>query len=88
MKFARKLNQISVSQTIAVMQEAQRLKSQGVDVIDLGPGQPDFQTPDFIRESGVRAIEQGFTKYTAAAGFAELRQAVADRYFAICEPYN
>ncbi len=80
MKFARKLNQISVSQTIAVMQEAQRLKSQGVDVIDLGPGQPDFQTPDFIRESGVRAIEQGFTKYTAAAGFAELRQAVADRY--------
>jgi len=80
MKFAKRLDQISASPTMAVMQEAQRLRSQGVDVIDLGPGEPDFATPDSIKEAGIAAIRQDFTKYTAAAGIKELRQAVADQY--------
>ena len=80
MKFARRLSQISASPTMAVMQEAQRLKSQGVDVIDLGPGEPDFTTPESIKEAGIAAIQEDFTRYTASAGIQELRQAVADRY--------
>ena len=80
MKLAKRFNQISASPTMAVMQEAQRLKKQGVDVIDLGPGEPDFGTPDSIKEAGIAAIREDFTKYTAAAGIQELRQAVADRY--------
>jgi len=80
MKFAKRLNQISASPTMAVMQEAQKLKNQGIDVIDLGPGEPDFATPESIKEAGIAAIRENFTKYTAAAGIQELRQAVADQY--------
>jgi len=80
MRIAERLKGISASPTMAVMQEAQRLRSQGIDVIDLGPGEPDFPTPQLIKEAGVQAIEDNFTKYTAAAGIPELRQAVADLY--------
>lgn len=79
MKFARRLASISASPTMAVMQEAQRLKSQGIDIIDLGPGEPDFPTPESIKQAGIDAIQQDFTKYTASAGIEELRQAVADQ---------
>lgn len=65
---------------MAVMQEAQELRAQGVDIVDLGPGQPDFDTPELIKRAGIAAIEEGFTRYTPAAGTKELRQAVADRY--------
>jgi aspartate aminotransferase len=71
---------ISPSPTMAVMQAAQELKSQGIDVVDLGVGEPDFPTPQSIKQAGIDAIEGDFTKYTAAAGIPELRQAVADRY--------
>ena len=80
MKFAKRLEQISASPTMAVMQEAQKLKKQGIDVIDLGPGEPDFTTPESIKEAGIAAIREDFTRYTASAGIQELRQAVADRY--------
>ena len=65
---------------MAVMQEAQRLRKQGIDVIDLGPGEPDFPTPDLIKEAGIQAVQGDFTKYTAGAGIEELRQAVADKF--------
>ncbi len=71
---------ISPSPTMAVMQAAQELKSQGIDVVDLGVGEPDFPTPQSIKQAGIDAIEGDFTKYTAAAGIPELRQEVADRY--------
>ncbi len=80
MKIATRLAGISVSPTIAVMQEAQRLKRQGVDIIDFGPGEPDFPTPEPIKQCGMEAIRSDFTKYTASSGIVELRQAVADRY--------
>jgi len=80
MKIATRLAGISVSPTIAVMQEAQRLKRQGVDIIDFGPGEPDFPTPEPIKQCGIEAIRADFTKYTASSGILELRQAVADRY--------
>ncbi|MDA2926345.1 pyridoxal phosphate-dependent aminotransferase [Acidobacteria bacterium AH-259-G07] len=80
MKFAKRLSGISTSPTMAVMQEAQQLRKQGIDVIDLGPGEPDFPTPDSIKQAGIEAIGEDFTRYTPAAGIQELRQAVADRF--------
>ncbi len=80
MKIAKRLAGITESPTLAVMQAAQRLKQQGVDVMDFGPGEPDFPTPEPIRAAAIAAIQSGYTKYTAAAGIQELRQAVADKY--------
>jgi aspartate aminotransferase len=59
---------------------AERLRRQGVDVVDLGAGEPDFPTPDHIRAAAHTALDQSFTKYTANAGVLELREAVARRY--------
>ncbi len=80
MKLTKRMASISPSPTMAVMQAAQQLKSQGIDVVDLGVGEPDFPTPQSIKQAGIDAIEGDFTKYTAAAGIPELRQEVADRY--------
>ncbi len=78
MKLTKRMANISPSPTMAVMQAAQELKSQGIDVVDLGVGEPDFPTPQSIKQAGIDAIEGDFTKYTAAAGIPELRQEVAD----------
>ncbi|MEE9234745.1 MAG: aminotransferase class I/II-fold pyridoxal phosphate-dependent enzyme, partial [Candidatus Acidoferrales bacterium] len=77
-RLAERVERIGVSATLAVLQEAERLKAQGVDVVDFGPGEPDFPTPDPIKQAAVRALEENFTKYTATAGILELRQAVCD----------
>ena len=79
MKLTKRMANISPSPTMAVMQATQQLKSQGIDVVDLGVGEPDFPTPQSIKQAGIDAIEGDFTKYTAAAGIPELRQEVADR---------
>lgn len=80
MNFAKRLSSIKASPTMAVMQEAQRLKAQGVDVIDLGPGEPDFPTPEPIKEAAIQAIHDNFTKYTAGTGTIQLREAVANEF--------
>ncbi|MCH7987229.1 MAG: pyridoxal phosphate-dependent aminotransferase, partial [Acidobacteria bacterium] len=72
-KLAERVERIGVSATFAVVQEATRLRAQGVDLVDFGPGEPDFPTPDHIKQAAVRALEENFTKYTPAAGTAELR---------------
>jgi len=59
------------------MQEAEALKAAGVDIIDFGPGEPDFPTPDIARQAAVEAIQQNFTRYTAVAGIKPLREAIA-----------
>jgi aspartate aminotransferase len=80
MRIARRLSQITASPTMVVMQEAQELRARGVEVIDLGPGQPDFPTPDSIKQAGFDAIQANFTTYTPSAGVNELREAVAQKY--------
>src|SRR3954469_11463068 len=77
---ADRISSISVSSTMKVSAEAERLRSEGVDVVDFGAGEPDFPTPDNIKQAAVRAMEQNFTKYTAAGGTAELKKAVCDRH--------
>ena len=79
-EIAERISAISVSSTMKVAADAEKLRSQGVDVVDFGAGEPDFPTPDNIKQAAVRAIEQNFTKYTPAAGTAELKKAVCDRH--------
>jgi len=75
---ADRVNRISVSPTMAVLQAAEQLKAKGVDVADFGPGEPDFPTPEHIKRAAIKALEENRTKYTAAAGIAPLRQAICD----------
>ena len=77
MRFSDRVNRLELSQTAAVMQEAQALKDAGIDVIDFGPGEPDFPTPDIARNAAITAIQENFTRYTAVAGITPLREAVA-----------
>jgi len=77
---AQSLARIKPSPTIAVSQKARELKAAGVDVIGLGAGEPDFDTPDNIKEAAIRAIRDGLTKYTAVDGIPELKQAIVDKF--------
>lgn len=70
---------IQPSATLAVDSRAKELKQSGLDVLNFGIGEPDFDTPDYIKQAGIRAIEAGQTKYTPAAGIIPLRKAVAAR---------
>jgi aspartate aminotransferase len=67
-----------LSSTAAVVMAAEKLRSQGVKVIDLGVGEPDFPTPDHIKQAAKQALDENFTKYTSASGIAPLRKAVCD----------
>jgi aspartate aminotransferase len=71
---------LTPSATLAIDAKARELKASGIDVVGFGTGQPDFDTPDFIKEAAKKALDEGFTKYTAAAGTPELRQAIADKF--------
>jgi len=73
---------ISMSATMKVSAEAKRLKREGIDVIGFGAGEPDFPTPDNIKQAAIRAIEENFTKYTEAAGIPELKKAICERHAA------
>jgi aspartate aminotransferase len=77
---ADRIAAISVSSTMKVAADAERLRQQGLDVVDFGAGEPDFPTPDNIKAAGIRAIEQNFTKYTPAGGTTELKNAVVERH--------
>ena len=79
---AERVSAISVSSTLKVMQDADKLRQQGVDVSDFGAGEPDFPTPDNIKQAAIRAIDENFTKYTAAGGTLELKQAICERHAA------
>src|SRR3954447_5157855 len=79
-RLTRRVNEMQVSPTLAVMNRALELKAQGVDIVDLGPGEPDFPTPESARAAGKRAIDDGLTKYTAGNGTKALRDALAARY--------
>jgi aspartate aminotransferase len=77
---ADRLNRISPSQTIAISSKARALKAAGRDIISLGAGEPDFDTPDHIKQAAIAAIQAGETKYTDVAGTPALRRAVAAKF--------
>lgn len=74
------LSRVKPSATIAVTQKARELKAKGRDVISLGAGEPDFDTPENIKEAAIDAIKRGETKYTPVSGVPELRKAIADKF--------
>jgi aspartate aminotransferase len=77
---AERISSISVSSTMKVSADAEKLRAQGEDVVDFGAGEPDFPTPDNIKLAAIRALEQNFTKYTPAGGTGELKAAVCERH--------
>src|SRR6266404_4232711 len=79
-KLTERINRIEPSATMAVVAEADKLRSQGVDVVDFGAGEPHFATPQHIKDAAIAAIQGNFTKYTAVAGTAELRDAISHRH--------
>ncbi len=79
-EIAERISTISVSSTLKVSADADRLRREGADVVDFGAGEPDFPTPQNIKEAAVKAIEANFTKYTNAGGTPELREAICERH--------
>jgi aspartate aminotransferase len=82
MEVAARIRQIPPSATLALNAKANQLKAQGVDIVNFGVGEPDFDTPENIREAGIRAIKEGFTRYTPVGGIPELKEAVAAKFAA------
>jgi aspartate aminotransferase len=80
MKLTARVSRISVSQTMAVAEAATKMREQGIDVVDFGPGEPDFPTPKNIQKAGTEAIESGFTKYTPVGGIKELKKAIVEKH--------
>lgn len=76
MQLTNRINRIQISPTAAVIAEADKLKSRGVDVADFGPGEPDFPTPEHIKKAAIKAIEENKSKYTATGGIMPLREAI------------
>lgn len=77
---SQKAMKISPSLTLAISAKAKKMKSEGLDVIGFGVGEPDFDTPKHIREAGIKAIEAGYTRYTPASGTVELKQAIVNKF--------
>ncbi len=80
MEFSDRISRISVSSTAQVVQKADKLRSTGAKLVDFGAGEPDFPTPDHIKQAAVRALEENFTKYTPTGGTRELKEALVDRH--------
>jgi aspartate aminotransferase len=74
------MSRIAPSPTLKVIAEADRLRQQGVDLVDLGAGEPDFPTPEHIKAAAHEALNRDFTRYTPSAGIRELREAICSRY--------
>lgn len=78
---ANRVQQVKPSPTLAVAAKAAKMRSNGINVISLGAGEPDFDTPQLIKDAAITAIVAGFTKYTAVDGIPELKQAIKDKFY-------
>src|SRR5512135_2924104 len=75
-----RIKSLSVSQTIAMSQKSRELKEKGLDVISLSLGEPDFNTPDYIKEAAKKAIDDNYTKYPPVPGYMDLREAISKKF--------
>ncbi len=78
-RISKRVDNLSASATLAMLQKTNELKAQGVDVIGMTAGEPDFNTPDFIKDAAKRAIDENYSHYTPVAGFESLRRAICDK---------
>lgn len=76
---SRRLEALAVSETLAMAAKSRELKGQGIDIADLSLGEPDFNTPDYIKEAAIQAIHDNFTHYPPVPGYADLRQAIVTK---------
>ena len=79
-RLAERLKKINPSSTLAITSKAKRLKSEGKDVVNFAAGEPDFDTPDFIKDAAIQAIKSGFTKYTPTSGTPELKKLISEKF--------
>jgi aspartate aminotransferase len=82
MEISERAAQLTPSLTLSIDSKAKAMKSEGIDVCGFGAGEPDFDTPDYIKAAAIEALEAGFTKYTPSSGIPELRQAIAEKFAA------
>ena len=75
-----RISSLPVSQTLAMAAKARELKEQGIDIISLSLGEPDFNTPDFIKDAAIEAINQDYNSYTPVDGYAELKEAICTKF--------
>jgi len=75
-----RVKSLSVSQTLAMAQKSRELTSKGIDIISLSLGEPDFNTPDYVKEAAKKAIDDNFSKYPPVAGYADLREAISKKF--------
>lgn len=79
-RIADRLKKINPSSTLAITSKAKKLKSEGKDIVNFGAGEPDFDTPDFIKQAAIEAINSGFTKYTPSTGIPELKKLISEKF--------
>ena len=80
MKLAERLSTLKPSPTLAVTAKAKAMKAQGIDVVGFGAGEPDFDTPDNIKKAAIKALDEGFTKYTPSGGIEDLKDAIIEKF--------
>ena len=80
MLLSKRIRDLSPSSTLQITSLAKKLASEGIDVVSFGAGEPDFDTPDFIKDAAIEAIRKGFTKYTPSTGTLELRKAIQEKF--------
>ncbi len=80
MLLSKRMQYISPSITLSIDAKAKELKAQGKDIIAFGAGEPDFDTPENIKNAAIKSIQDGFTKYTPVGGIPELKKAIIDKY--------
>ena len=78
-KISRRAASLSPSLTLVIDSKAKAMKAEGLDVVGFGAGEPDFDTPQHIKDAAIKALNEGFTKYTPSSGIPELRQAIAGK---------
>ena len=79
-RISQRAASLSPSLTLAIDAKAKQMKAEGQDVVGFGAGEPDFDTPQHIKDAAIQALNEGFTKYTPSSGIPELRQAIADKF--------
>lgn len=80
MQIANRTQSVKPSATVSINAKASQMKAQGINIINLSVGEPDFDTPEFIKKAAIRAIEAGYTKYTAVEGIPELKDAIIQKF--------
>src|SRR6056297_42135 len=80
-KISNRAKRMTPSATIALFSRAKKMMAEGIDIVNFGVGEPDFHTPDVIKEAGKRAIDENFTKYTVTSGIPELKSAIQKKLF-------